>query len=108
MRDYEDMKQTPEDDMSIEEFLRKNAARDVYEEKKWYVEKLLEPVLQASYLDVDSVRYEKNSSMEIVTITYIGGHRDRINVTWNSLAAILKEVTDQAIGHDAEGYMPPR
>lgn len=108
MRDYEDMKQTPEDDKSIEEWLKERDARDTYEEKKWYVEKLLEPVLQASNLDVDSVRYEKNSSMEIVTITYIGGHRDRINVTWNSLAAILKEVTDQAIGHDAEGYMPPR
>jgi hypothetical protein len=95
MRDYEDMKQTPEDDMSIEEFLRKNAARDVYEEKKWYVEKLLEPVLQASYLDVDSVRYEKNGSMEVVTINYIGGHRDRINVTGNSLEAILRDVVRQ-------------
>lgn len=95
MRDYEDMKQTPEDDMSIEEFLRKNAARDVYEEKKWYVEKFLEPLLQASYLDVDSVRYEKNGSMEVVTITYIGGHRDRINVTGNSLEAILRDVVRQ-------------
>jgi hypothetical protein len=95
MRDYEDMKQTPEDDMSIKEFLRKNAARDVYEEKKWYVEGPLEQVLQASYLDVDSVRYEKNGSMEVVTINYIGGHRDRINVTGNSLEAILRDVVRQ-------------
>jgi hypothetical protein len=108
MRDYEDMKQTPEDDVSIKEFLRKNAARDMYEEKKWYVERLLEPVLQASYLDVDSLSYEKNGSLEVVTIIYIGGHRDRINVTWNSLGAILKEVALQATGHDAVGYMPPK
>lgn len=108
MRDYEDMKQTPEDDVSIREFLRKNAARDMYEEKRWYVEGPLEQLLQASYLDVDSVRYEKKGSMEVVTITYIGGHIDRINVTCDSLAAILKEVALQVTGHNAVGYMPPR
>lgn len=108
MRDYEDMKQTPEDDMSIEEWLRKQAERDTYEEKKWYVEKLLEPVMQASYLDVKVLTYEKKAGTEVVTIHYVGGHEDPINVTGNSLAAILKEVTDQAIGHDADGYMPPR
>lgn len=107
MRDCEDMKLTPEDDMSIEEWLRKQAERDTYEEKKWYVEKLLEPVMQASNLDVDSVRYEKNGSMEVVTINYIGGHRDRINVTWNSLSAVLLEVVRQAVSHDAVGYIPP-
>ena len=107
MRDYEDMKLTPEDDMSIEEWLRKQAERDTYEEKKWYVERLLEPVMQASYLDIQGLTYKNKAGTEVVTIHYVGGHKDRINVTCNSLSAILLEVVRQAVSHDAVGYMSP-
>lgn len=44
-------------------------------------------------------------STETVTITYFGGHTDRINVTGNSLLAILHEVVREIDGHHAHGHI---
>jgi hypothetical protein len=84
---------------------------DIYDEKLWYVTKKLEPAMKAAGLDIaglDYAKYGDYGDIEIVTINYYGGHTDCINVTGNSLAAILKEVVRQAIDHDAVGYIAPR
>lgn len=85
---------------------------DIYEQKKQYVEKTLTMAVIAVEADVNYLSYDRKSNLygstETVTITYLGGHTDKINVTGNSLLAILHEVVREIDGHHAYGHIYER
>lgn len=85
---------------------------NIYEQKKQYVEKTLTMAVIAVEADVNYLSYDRKSNLygsnETVTITYFGGHVDRINVTGNSLLAILHEVVREIDGHRAYGHISNR
>lgn len=85
-----------------------NAEKEMYRDKQHYVERILTPAVVAAGADVIFLSYEKKGSTETVTITYFGGHTDRINVTGNSLLAILHEVVREIDGHNAHGHISNR
>lgn len=76
-------------------------------EKRNYVEGPLTECLRASKLDALACTYGVlgRSKTEVLTILYKGGHKDRINVTGNSLSAILTEAVKQVTTHDATDYI---
>ena len=80
--------------------------KKMYDEKRIYVELYIKPTLKAAQLDVVNVSYRLEGPLEVMTIEYDGGHKDRVNVTGNSLEAILTEAVRQVTGHNATGYMP--
>lgn len=82
-----------------------NVAKTMYREKQHYVERILAPAVEAVGADVTYLSYEKGRNTEIVTVNYYGGHTDRINVTGNSLLAILHEVVREIEGHNAHGHI---
>lgn len=85
---------------------------DIYEQKKQYVEKTLTMAVIAVEADVNYLSYDRKGNLygsnETVTITYFGGHTDQINVTGNSLLAILHEVVREIDGHHAYGHIYER
>lgn len=89
-----------------------NAAKEIYRDKQHYVERILAPAVVAAGADVIFLSYDRKSNLygstETVTITYFGGHTDRINVTGNSLLAILHEVVREIDGHHAYGHIYER
>ena len=82
-----------------------NAAKEIYRDKQHYVERILAPAVEAVGEGVTFLSYEKDRSTEIVTVNYYGGHVDKINVTGNSLLAILHEVVREIEGHNAHGHI---
>ena len=86
-----------------------NAAKEIYRDKQHYVERILAPAVVAAGADVIFLSYDRKGNLygstETVTITYFGGHTDRINVTGNSLLAILHEVVREIDGHNAHGHI---
>jgi hypothetical protein len=82
--------------------------KKMYDEKRIYVELYIKPTLKAARLDVVNVSYRLRGPLEVMTIEYDGGHKDRVNVTGNSLEAILKEAVREATGHNAVGHMRER
>ena len=85
-----------------------NAAKEIYRDKQHYVERILAPAVVAAGADVTYLSYGSEGSTEIVTVNYYGGHTDRINVTGNSLLAILHEVVREIDGHHAFGHISNR
>lgn len=85
---------------------------DIYEQKKQYVEKTLTMAVIAVEADVNYLSYDRKSNLygaiETVTVHYFGGHTDRINVTGNSLLAIMHEVVREIEGHNAHGHICER
>ena len=80
----------------------------VYREKAEYVTGPLTDSLREAELDVETAVYHRlHPSLEVLTIRYIGGHEDHINITGNSHAAILQEAVRQATTHDAHGFISP-
>ena len=71
---------------------------------------ILAPAVEAEGAGVITFCHTKKEvgSTEIVTINYYGGHTDRINVTGNSLLAILHEVVREIDGHHAYGHISER
>ena len=85
-----------------------NVEKAMYREKQHYVERILAPAVEAVGAGVTYLSYEKVRSTEIVTVNYYGGHTDKINVTGNSLLAILHEVVREIEGHNAHGHICER
>lgn len=87
----------------------KDKNMDIYEQKKQYVEKTLTMAVIAVEADVNYLSYDRKSNLygaiETVTVHYFGGHTDHINVTGNSLLAILHEVIREIDGHHAYGHI---
>ena len=82
-----------------------NVEKAMCKEKQHYVERILAPAIEAVGAGVTFLSYGKERSTEIVTVNYYGGHTDRINVTGNSLLAILHEVVREIDGHHAYGHI---
>lgn len=82
---------------------------NIYEQKKQYVEKTLTMAVIAVEADVSYLSYDRKSNLygaiETVTVHYFGRHTDHINVTGNSLLAILHEVVREIDGHHAYGHI---
>nr|WP_288793793.1 hypothetical protein [uncultured Eubacterium sp.] len=85
-----------------------NAEKAMYREKQHYVERILAPAVGAVGAGVTYLSYGMEGSTEIVTVNYYGGRTDRINVTGNSLLAILHEVVQEIEGHNAHGHISER
>ena len=85
-----------------------NAEKAMYREKQNYVEQILAKAVGAVGAGVRHLSYGMEGSTEIVTVNYYGGHTDRINVTGNSLLAILHEVVREIEGHNAHGHICER
>ena len=73
------------------------------EDKRGYTQQLEELLKADERSKVTSCEYRKNSMIEVVEIVYDGGYTSRINVTCNSLGAILKEVAKEVYGDGATG-----
>lgn len=90
--------------LNLEEF-----ARLVYEDKAEFVEKLNRYIVPYLLLEQSILRIEydmdEESELETVTIEYLGGHKDVINVSMNSKTAILLEVARQLSGEGAYGLI---
>lgn len=85
---------------------------NIYEGKKAYIDRYLSPAVNQTEADVAYLTYEweirpgsRTASLEIVTVHYYSGNTDRINVTANSLVAILHEVIREIDGHRAHGHI---
>lgn len=75
-----------------------------YQEKKDFVERALQIVAMKADDQVSFLSYDwDDAGMELVTINYYGGNRVRIDVTANSLAAIMIEVARELAGGQAHG-----
>lgn len=85
-----------------------NVEKAMYREKQQYVERILAPAVGAVGAGVTYLSYGMEGSTEIVTVNYYGGRTDRINVTGNSLLAILHEVVREIEGHNAHGHIRER
>ena len=73
------------------------------EDKKSYV-KMIELILKADdRSDIAKCTYIKSETLEEVRLLYNCGYKVRINVTANSLGAILKEVAREVYGSGAVG-----
>lgn len=77
---------------------------EVYKEKKNFVERTLQIAAMQADDQVSFLSYDwDNAGSELVTINYFGGNSVRINVSANSLAAILMEVARELSGGQAHG-----
>lgn len=68
---------------------------DVYEEKRKFVERYFQKSLKVANPSIETVVYTKPirpGAMEIVTITRITGDCININVTCDSLNALMRDV----------------
>ena len=52
---------------------------------------------------VEDIKYEKNSGLEIITVTFMGGHEEKINATHNSNGANFQEIGRAVYGSGAHG-----
>ena len=73
------------------------------EDKKGYTEQLEALLMADDRSEVISCKYDKKPGLESVEIVYKGGYTVRINVTANSLGAILKEVAKEVYSNGAIG-----
>ena len=65
------------------------------ENKKEFVELYLKPLLQNADLYIVNAVYKKSFRGEYVTITYEKGYQKNIDVTADSLSAIVRDVFDK-------------
>lgn len=74
------------------------------ENKKAYTEIIEKLLLEDERSEVKSCCYRSNSYIEVVEIVFRGGNMvSRINVSANSLGAILQEVCREVYGSGATG-----
>lgn len=73
------------------------------ENKKAYTEIIEKLLLEDERSEVKSCSYRSNSYIEVVEIVFRGGNMVRINVSANSLGAILHEVCREVYGSGATG-----
>lgn len=62
------------------------------EYKAYFVAHYLKPFLQAAEVDVKDASYREEDERELVRLTYIDGSTEDINVSWDSLIAITRDV----------------
>jgi len=73
--------------------------KDMYEDKRIFVEKKLAAVLTDTGM-VAEVKYSANSDWETVTITLLNGEKIYVNVTYDSLWAIYEDVARRLLEVD--------
>ncbi len=73
------------------------------ENKKAYTEIIEKMLLEDERSEVKSCSYRSNSHIEVVEIVFRGGNMVRINVSADSLGAILQEVCREVYGSGATG-----
>lgn len=62
------------------------------EYKAYFVMHYLKPLLQAAEVNVKDASYREEDDRELVRLTYIDGSTEDINVSWDSLIAITRDV----------------
>lgn len=62
------------------------------EYKAYFVTHYLKPLLQAAEVNVKAASYREEDDRELVRLTYIDGSTEDINVSWDSLIAITRDV----------------
>lgn len=62
------------------------------EYKAYFVAHYLKPLLQAAEVNVKDASYHEENDRELVRLTYIDGSTEDINVSWDSLIAITRDV----------------
>ena len=62
------------------------------EHKAYFVAHYLKPLLQAAEVNVKDASYREEEERELVRLTYIDGSTEDINVSWDSLIAITRDV----------------
>lgn len=62
------------------------------EYKAYFVAHYLKPLLQAAEVNVKDASYREEDDRELVRLTYIDGSTEDINVLWDSLIAITRDV----------------
>lgn len=62
------------------------------EYKAYFVAHYLKPLLQAAEVDVIDASYREEGERELVRLTYRDGGTQDINVSWDSLIAITRDV----------------
>lgn len=62
------------------------------EYKAYFVAHYLKPLLQAAGVNVKDASYREEDDRELVRLTYIDGSTEDINVSWDSLIAITRDV----------------
>ena len=72
------------------------------EDKKGYTKRVESLLFADPRSEVDSCNYT-GGHPEVVEIRFIGGYTVKINVTHNSLWAILNEITREVYGDGAHG-----
>ena len=62
--------------------------------KSYFVRKYLRPLILASDVAIEDVRYEysQENQTETVTLRFINGHEKDINVSFDSLPEMVKDV----------------
>ncbi len=73
------------------------------ENKKAYTEIIEKLLIEDERSEVKSCGYRSNSYAEVIEIAFRGGNVVRINVSCNSLGAILQEVCREVYGSGATG-----
>ncbi len=73
------------------------------ENKKAYTEIIEKMLLEDERSEVKSCSYRSNSHIEVVEIVFRGGNMVSINVSADSLGAILQEVCREVYGSGATG-----
>lgn len=62
------------------------------EYKAYFVAHYLKPLLQAAEVNVKDASYREEDDRELVRLTYIDGSTEDINVSWDSLISITRDV----------------
>ena len=62
------------------------------EYKAYFVAHYLKPLLQAAEVNVKDASYREEDERELVRLTYIDGSTEDINVSWDSLISITRDV----------------
>lgn len=62
------------------------------EYKAYFVTYYLKPLLQAAEVNVKDASYREEDDRELVRLTYIDGSTEDVNVSWDSLIAITRDV----------------
>jgi len=75
------------------------------ERKEEFIQRVKIAVKSDRRSRVEDIRYEKEGSMEIITVIFKGGHEEKINVTHNSNGANFKEIGRAVYGSGAHGRM---